>query len=183
MNRNDQNSVDDIIDKAKKGEDDLPGNKEYSGSESKVSSNKIIDRLDDVTVQSEVEASKVIDIIDEIKMRLNKAELFSKELKELINVNKGNDNKPVELLNKIVSIIKEIQEMLFSAMDQLQYQDILRQKIEKIAASLGKFYDYLGEFLGRGDDRTVGKRVEDSTLVKDQKLDEIKDIIKDVNKS
>jgi hypothetical protein len=176
-----QNFIDDLINKAKNGEErELDDTKDKS-SNNRLSPNKIIDRLDDVTLKSEEEAGKVIDIIDETITSLDKVNQFAKELKELIKSGKADEDTTFKSLGNMVSATKEAQDELFNAMNLLQYQDVLRQKIEKIATALSTFYDYLGEFLGKGkvkiEKRAIGKHVEEATLDRDQKLEEIEKII------
>ena len=181
----DQNSIDDIIKQAQSGGTESV-KKEEGGSSPRITPNKIIDRLDDVTIQSETEAGKVIDLIDEIMNKLGNVDTCVSEIKGLINSSEIDKIKIGKLLNNIDSTNREVQDMLFNTMNLLQYQDVLRQKIEKIASALTTFYDYLGEFLGKGKkditQRTAGKHVEDSTLDRDQKLDEINKLIKDMKK-
>lgn len=184
----DQKSIDDIIRQAKSSDQTAP--LEESKAEVKIerlAPNKIIDRLDAVTIQSEAEASKVVDLIDDIMARLSNTEGVNKELKELILNKSGDDDAMVKMSDEVTSSLVEVQEMLFNTMNLLQYQDVLRQKIEKIATALTVFYDYLGEFLGHGihkaEDRAVGKHVEDSSLARDQKTTEINEIIRDIKSS
>jgi len=183
----DQSSIDDIINQAKSDEpesQDAPA-PEAAAETTRLAPNKIIDRLDDVTIKSEEEASKIVDLIDDIMNKLANAENSAKELKQLIT-DKKDETKQLEMVSNIGSSLAEVQDMLFNTMNLLQYQDVLRQKIEKIAGALSVFYSYLGEFLGKGihkeEDRAVGRTVEDSTLNRDQKLEEIDDIIKDIKK-
>jgi phosphoribosyl-ATP pyrophosphohydrolase len=147
-------------------------------------SGKIIDLLDDVTSQSEVEADKVIARIDEVMTFLSNMDKAIKDLNATVMGKKEDKLEIVKKIGATRAINSEAQDMLFNIMNLLQYQDIIRQKIEKAAESLGAFYDYLGDFLGKGKiqkaGRATGKHIEDSTLERDQKLDEIDNIIKDI---
>ncbi|MFC1855796.1 hypothetical protein ACFL2A_04580 [Thermodesulfobacteriota bacterium] len=183
----DQDLIDNIINAAKDDDSAPAGDeKDPQSSPERLTPNKIIDRLDDVTIKSEEEATKIVESIDEIVTLLGGIDKFTKEIKGLLDGDKLGKEEIGMLVDKINSTNNDAQDKLFNAMNLLQYQDVLRQKIEKIAASLSVFYEYLGEFLGRGtktiDQRATGKHVEDSTLNRDQKLDEIDDIIRNVNK-
>lgn len=181
----DQTSIDDIISGVQSGKSDERVSNAPKLNKERLSPNKIIDRLDDVTLQSEVEASKVVDIIDESATRSADVSNILKELKELVKSG-ADDQKKLELIEKANGISNEMQDKLFDAMNLLQYQDVLRQKIEKIASALSEFYEYLGEFLGKGikkaEERTVGKHVEEARLEQDQQLDEVERIKKEHGK-
>ena len=53
-----------------------------------------------------------------------------------------------ELKDKINEKLNEINDILFNAMNHLQFQDITRQKIERVIAALKKLNDYLNEWFG-----------------------------------
>ncbi len=183
----DQTSIDNIISRAKKGDTGETGKGKPIHPNSKLAPGKIIDRLDDVTLQSEVEATKVVDLIDKASGSLDDICQITRELKQVLSADTHDNDKAFELLNKVDSMIKENQDTLFNAINLLQYQDVLRQKIEKIASALAIFYDYLGEFLGRGkqdiDERAAGRHVEEASLDRDQKIDEIEKIVNSAKNS
>ena len=46
--------------------------------------------------------------------------------------------------------LKEIQDKVFEAMDLMQFQDITRQKLERIVYHLRQIHDYIVDLLGTG---------------------------------
>ncbi len=188
----DQSSIDDIINQAKQGSNTDDSTQKESDTalktpQRKDTPNKIIDHLDDVTLQSEVEVSKIIDIIVDTTECLDNLKATVKELTELSASSNMGSTKAKELLAKINTSATDAQDKVFDAMNLLQYQDVLRQKIEKIASALTGFYDYLGDFLGRGkrnaSQRATGKHIESAQLTQDQKLNEIDKIIESAKDS
>ena len=73
--------------------------------------NHLVTQLGDVTAESEVKATEVFDKLDLVLIKLDELE------------------KTPENLNQTVG---EIRNVIFEAMDTMQYQDIHRQKIERV---------------------------------------------------
>lgn len=121
----------------------------------------IIDHLDTVTIESEEETVKVMDSIESVLADLDVMKDHLAELRTLAGAEmiEGNMERIRTGIGKLVNQREVIQEKMFDIIHMLQFQDILRQKIEKIAKALGDFHNYLGAFLGRGkfgeDRRTV----------------------------
>jgi hypothetical protein len=51
---------------------------------------------------------------------------------------------------QIMTAGKQIQDKVFEAMDLMQFQDITRQKLERIVYHLRQIHDYIVELLGSG---------------------------------
>jgi DNA repair ATPase RecN len=129
--------------------------------------NKMVHQLDDVTKESEEKAIEIFDIIEVIGSDLveqeeslnyvldvinSNVELFSKLSKKFPDVEAFKDQlqKNESSLNKINETIETLQnsgDSIMSVMDIMQYQDIHRQKIERV---ISKYMNTL--FEGKMDD-------------------------------
>ncbi|WP_027389855.1 hypothetical protein [Chrysiogenes arsenatis] len=128
---------------------------------------RIIDRLDEITSETEQKTNEVMDKLDGGIAKLNEmieemdsffAQLQAHE--QVVNrlSAKYPENPVVKLLleitgsfasiQKIKDIAYECQDEIFVAMDLLQFQDISRQKIEKVIAVIRALNNYLNTWFG-----------------------------------
>jgi len=143
--------------------------------------NKMVHQLDDVTKESEQKASEIFDLIEEISNELGDGE---KQIKALNTILKSNielfetlslkfphveafrtqleQNK--EGLSKTGSVMDILQnggDTIMNVMDIMQYQDIHRQKIERVINVMRALSTYMNHlFSGKIDD---AKRVGSAT--------------------
>ena len=110
-------------------------------------SGHVISELDTVTAVTERESNKIMDQLDQI------GNLVSRQQK-LITEIMGNDSAQApgvqKAIHEVMSASKEIQDKVFEAMDLMQFQDITRQKLERIVHHLRQIHDYIVELLGTG---------------------------------
>lgn len=145
--------------------------------------NKMVHQLDDVTKESEEKATEIFDIIEGISSDLmdkeeeissiievlaSNVELFTtlsvkfpevKAFNEQLEKNK----KALEEASKTIEVLQNSGDSIMSVMDIMQYQDIHRQKIERVInvmRSLSKYMNTL--FEGKVDDE---KRVSSATHI------------------
>ena len=135
--------------------------------------NKMVNQLDDVTKESEEKNSEIFDIIEKISNELMDKEVDINKISEVLkgNVNlfttlseKFPDvNAFKEQLEKNNSVLKNASDTLevlqnsgdsiMSAMDIMQYQDIHRQKIERVINVMRALSKYMNQlFEGKVDD-------------------------------
>lgn len=135
--------------------------------------NKMVHQLDDVTKESEEKASEIFDIIETISNDLMASEGTAKNIKEVLESNvklfatlsqKFPDVEAFAAqLEKNKSAIDEVKDSLetlqssgdaiMSVMDIMQYQDIHRQKIERVINVMRALSNYMNSlFEGRIDD-------------------------------
>ena len=135
--------------------------------------NKMVHQLDDVTKESEEKATEIFDIIenisnglmdsetvlDEIKTVLNEnAELFTTLNEKFPNVESFHIQKDasLEASDKIQSLLEMTQDngdAIMNVMDIMQYQDIHRQKIERVINVMRALSSYMNQlFAGKIDD-------------------------------
>ncbi len=110
-------------------------------------SGHVISELDTVTSVTERETNKVLDQLDEI------SRLVARQQKLVTDMmgQEGAQNAGVQqAIHEVMSASKEIQDKVFEAMDLMQFQDITRQKLERIVYHLRQIHDYIVDLLGTG---------------------------------
>jgi len=143
--------------------------------------NKVVHQLDDVTKESEEKASEIFDLIEGISNDLGKGE---KEVKSVQSVIKNNvelfstlsakfphveafktqliqNNEALENLSSILEKLQDGGDTIMNIMDIMQYQDIHRQKIERVINVMRALSTYMNHlFSGKIDDsKRVGSAV------------------------
>lgn len=143
--------------------------------------NKMVHQLDDVTKESEAKASEIFDLIEGISNDLSDGE---KEVKTIRSVLKSNielfstlstkfpnveafktqleKNESAEQnLDTILDIFQNGGDTIMNVMDIMQYQDIHRQKIERVINVMRALSTYMNHlFEGKiDDDKRVGSAV------------------------
>lgn len=152
---------------------------------------KVVHQLDDVTRDSEVKMTEVFDQIDNIGSLATSIEKDSKKIKEYLKAQEEMLVTLVESFPKIKAFgasleqTKEIAKVndniknsamdcndaCMQAMDIMQYQDIHRQKIERVINVMRALSQYMNSlFEGRGDD---SKRVASATYIAGDSHDEV----------
>ncbi|HEX7552042.1 MAG TPA: hypothetical protein VF378_00690 [Geothrix sp.] len=107
----------------------------------------VISELDTVTAVTERESNKIMDQLDQISSLVARQQ-------QLITGIMGHDSAQSpgvqKAIHEVMSASKEIQDKVFEAMDLMQFQDITRQKLERIVHHLRQIHDYIVELLGTG---------------------------------
>ncbi len=126
---------------------------------------KVVAQLDEVTKESEEKATQILDIMDEISSNVDVNVTSLKEILEFLNSHKNlceklHDKFPhiktfenelqamSEMINKINEIIERNEttsEKIFTVMDIMQYQDIHRQKIERVINIMRALIKYMNK--------------------------------------
>lgn len=107
----------------------------------------VITEIDAVTAVTERETNKVMDQLDVIGQLVGRQRDLITEVMKHPGAQEANVQ---EALHKVMSSGKEIQDKVFEAMDLMQFQDITRQKLERIVHHLRQIHDYIVELLGTG---------------------------------
>ena len=192
--------LDDIDESELQSEEENTQNEEKaenSGSDEEVypppadEKHKVVAQLDEVTKESEEKATQILDIMDNISAsmadaveELNDVLKFLKHEKELFT--KLSSNFPhiktfKEELNRVNEMIEKVQKAIESgeatqdeimmAMDIMQYQDIHRQKIERVINIMRALIKYMNRlFEGKIDD---SERVKSATHISGDENDEL----------
>ena len=113
---------------------------------------KMVQQLDDVTKDSEEKATQVLDMIDALNAILTDSEAQANEVKELLNKNldistfvtlKDENQNAVNKVDEIIKKLQNGQDDCMSVMDVMQYQDIHRQKIERVINVMRALIKYM----------------------------------------
>ena len=142
---------------------------------------KMVHQLDDVTRDSEEKATQMFDKLETINNFFMDAESDSNSLKDAINSNVElfttlsekfpniaafsealeKNNALLGTVDNIISNLQMGQDEIMMAMDMMQYQDIHRQKIERVINVMRALSKYMNTlFEGRiDDDKRVGSAV------------------------
>lgn len=135
--------------------------------------NKMVHQLDDVTKESEEKASEIFDIIDGVSNNLMESEESISSVVETLNSNielfrtlnkkfpdveafavqLEKNSTALDEANQIAEALQSGGESIMSVMDIMQYQDIHRQKIERVINVMRALSNYMNSlFEGRIDD-------------------------------
>jgi len=108
---------------------------------------QVISEIDTVTAVTERETNKVMDQLDLIsQLVMKQQDLITKVMEQP----DAQDTSVHQALHEIMSAGKTIQDKVYEAMDLMQFQDITRQKLERIVYHLRQIHDYIVDLLGTG---------------------------------
>jgi hypothetical protein len=135
--------------------------------------NKMVHQLDDVTKESEEKASEIFDLIETISNDLGDGEKHMKSIKAVIDANielfttlhakfphvdafktqLAHNTDAKENIDSVVGILQNGGDAIMNVMDIMQYQDIHRQKIERVINVMRALSNYMNHlFSGKIDD-------------------------------
>ena len=142
---------------------------------------KMVHQLDDVTRDSEEKATQMFDKLETINNFFMDAESDSNSLKDAINSNVElfttlsekfpniaafsealeKNNALLDTIDHIIGNLQMGQDEIMMAMDMMQYQDIHRQKIERVINVMRALSKYMNTLFERriDDDKRVGSAV------------------------
>ncbi len=127
--------------------------------------NKVVAQLDEVTKESEEKATQILDIMDEISSNVDENVNSLKEILEILNKHKNlceqlhhkfphiktfetelkEINETIQKVENIIERNETTSEKIFTAMDIMQYQDIHRQKIERVINIMRALIKYMNK--------------------------------------
>jgi hypothetical protein len=107
----------------------------------------VISELDAVTAVTERETNKVMDQLDLISSLVSKQQNL---ITDVMRHPGAQDAGVQAAISQVMSAGKDIQDKVYEAMDLMQFQDITRQKLERIVYHLRQIHDYIVELLGTG---------------------------------
>jgi chemotaxis regulatin CheY-phosphate phosphatase CheZ len=135
--------------------------------------NKMVHQLDDVTKESEEKASEIFDLIEVISNDLGDGEKHIKSVKSVVDSNialfttlhakfphveafetqLAQNTQTKEKLEAVEQILQDGGDAIMNVMDIMQYQDIHRQKIERVINVMRALSNYMNHlFAGKIDD-------------------------------
>jgi uncharacterized coiled-coil protein SlyX len=107
----------------------------------------VISELDAVTAVTERETNKVMDQLDLISGLVATQQAL---ITGVMRHEGAQDPSVQAAINQIMAAAKDIQAKVYEAMDLMQFQDITRQKLERIVHHLRQIHDYIVDLLGTG---------------------------------
>ncbi len=110
-------------------------------------SGHVISELDTVTAVTERESNKVMDQLDQISQLVSRQQQL---VTDMMRHEGAQTTGAQNAIHEVMSASKEIQDKVFEAMDLMQFQDITRQKLERIVHHLRQIHDYIVDLLGTG---------------------------------
>jgi hypothetical protein len=135
--------------------------------------NKMVHQLDDVTKESEEKATEIFDLIEGISNDLGKGEKQVKAVTGVINSNielfetlsakfphveafktqLAKNQEAAQKMDDMLEILQNGGDTIMNVMDIMQYQDIHRQKIERVINVMRALSTYMNHlFAGKIDD-------------------------------
>ncbi|WP_456479756.1 hypothetical protein [Nautilia sp.] len=152
---------------------------------------KVVAQLDEVTKESEEKATQILDIMDRISVSMSdtveelgdvlkflehEKELFTKLTNSFPHIKTFKDeldriNEMMEKVKKAIESGEAAQDDIMTAMDIMQYQDIHRQKIERVINIMRALIKYMNKlFEGKIDDN---ERVRSATHIQGDESEEL----------
>jgi len=152
---------------------------------------KMVHQLDDVTKESEEKATEIFDIIETISEDVMRSEESAETLLEILEANKVmfdtlqqkfpnvslfkeralKNVEGIELAQSLQEVLQTSGDQIMNVMDIMQYQDIHRQKIERVINVMRALSKYMNElFAGNIDD---SKRVASAHHLPGDSTDEL----------
>ncbi len=138
------------------------------------SDNRVVHQLDDVTKESEEKATEIFDIIENISNSMMDEEgnaqlcieTFEENIKifsslhekfpdiETFKIQKEKNQEALVCANRVVGVLQNSSDGIMQVMDIMQYQDIHRQKIERVINIMRALSNYMNKlFEGKIDDK------------------------------
>ena len=152
---------------------------------------KVVAQLDEVTRESEEKATQILDIMDEISTNTEENLNSLKDVLEFLKKHKTiceklhqkfphiklfkeeleNIDEMISKIEKSIEINEATSEKIFMAMDIMQYQDIHRQKIERVINIMRALIKYMNKlFEGSVEDE---KRVKSAKHIHGDENEEV----------
>ena len=176
------------------------GQEQIKGVRLPENEHRVIDKLDEINKESEEKVNKLFEYLETITDELDKTEKLIKEIKPYMEKHKEFMDFFVEHFPKtvvknnyeyfknIIDITKDIENSVsvirnnvFDAMDTLQFQDITRQKIERVISVIKALHDYLNMWFDSSYDDKPRARVA-HTIVDEKEKDKIDQDVEDIIK-
>jgi chemotaxis regulatin CheY-phosphate phosphatase CheZ len=134
---------------------------------------KVVSQLDEVTKESEEKATEILDIMDQISNAMMDNEEYLNKVLDFLNAHKelfeklstkfshikifeeekAKIEEMIELVNQSIENSQGASDNIMMAMDIMQFQDIHRQKIERVINIMRELLKYMNKiFEGKIDD-------------------------------
>jgi chemotaxis regulatin CheY-phosphate phosphatase CheZ len=108
---------------------------------------RLITEIGSVTAVTERETNKVMDKLDMISQLLDRQKVL---ITDMMGQESAQNETIQSSIQQIMSASSDIQNKIYETMDLMQFQDITRQKLERIIHHLRQIHDYIVDLLGTG---------------------------------
>ena len=108
---------------------------------------KLITEINGVTSVTERETNKVMDKLDMISQLVDRQRNL---ITEMMGHESAQNPTVQAAIQQIMAAGSDVQNIVWEAMDLMQFQDITRQKLERIIHHLRQIHDYIVDLLGTG---------------------------------
>jgi len=145
----------------------------------------VISELDAVTAVTERETNKVMDQLDLISSLVGTQQTLITQVMQ----HPGAQEPSVQAaINQVMAAGKDIQGKVYEAMDLMQFQDITRQKLERIVHHLRQIHDYIVELLGtglksEGERASISRTIASTGTTPDEKRDHADSVVAEFKRS
>lgn len=142
---------------------------------------KVMGQLSRVTEEAEAGTNMVMGYLENVLTVISRQQDFLKDVIE--NYGKNPTDINAQDVQEAMTFVKDnnsvVEELIFSAMDAFQFQDIGRQKLLKVMYTLAKLNEYLNELLGGESEKnkSFGHKIEKKTLEQDKDKTQVDSII------
>ena len=192
-----------LKEEAKDAEDEVAGEK-LKGVRLPPQEHKVIDKLDEINKESEEKVNRLFEKLEAISAEVDEIEGLIEDIKPFVKKHKEFMDFFVEhfpktsiknnyeyfknimnILDEIENKVNSVRDNTFEAMEILQFQDITRQKIERVISVIQALRDYLNNWFASSYDNVPRARVA-HTIVDEkekEKVDkEVEEIIKQMQR-
>jgi hypothetical protein len=155
-----------------------------SRTESSPKKGKVMGQLSRVTEEAEAGTNMVMGYLENILAVVSRQQDFVKDITGKYRENPDTIDV-LEALTFLADNFSLIEELIYSAMDAFQFQDIGRQKLMKVMYTLSKLNEYLNELLGGHEERgrQWGSTIEKKSMEQDKEKDVVDQVVSDFKSS
>jgi len=145
----------------------------------------VISELDAVTAVTERETNKVMDQLDLISSLVGTQQAL---VTQVMRHPGAQDPSVQAAINQVMAAGKDIQSKVYEAMDLMQFQDITRQKLERIVHHLRQIHDYIVDLLGTGlksdgERASISRTIASTGTTPDEKRDHADSVVAEFKRS
>ena len=145
----------------------------------------VISELDAVTAVTERETNKVMDQLDLISSLVETQQTL---ITQVMRHPGAQDPSVQTAINQVMAAGKDIQSKVYEAMDLMQFQDITRQKLERIVHHLRQIHDYIVDLLGtglksEGERASIGRTIASTGTTPDEKRAHADSVVEEFKRS
>ena len=133
--------------------------------------NKVINQLDEVTRDSEQKASEIFEMLESVSENSQQILSCVEDLNKYAQEHQINDSSFHELLNKIAEYSNSSEDNILNIMDKMQYQDIHRQKIERVINIMRALSNYMNSLFS--SEISDEERVSSAKYIKGDEADDV----------